>query len=102
MTNKAGDLRVWWIPQVPMNPFYVPVASVAEGVKIMNVLADYDAFQFENKVKPDYCNTGGLEVFEKNFDGDGNDDWCSWYDDETDEDDPREWLAQQRESSDDA
>ena len=54
-------LRVWWIPQVPMTTFYVEVDSVSEGVKIMDVLADYDRFQFENKVKPDYCNAGGLQ-----------------------------------------
>ena len=56
-------LRVWWIPQVPMKRFLVEVGSVSEGAKLMKVLADYDAFQFENNVKPDYCNAGGLEMF---------------------------------------
>jgi hypothetical protein len=37
-------LKVWWVPQVPMKPFYVNVSSVEEGVKIMDVLADYDDF----------------------------------------------------------
>ena len=26
-------LRVWWIPQVPMEAFYIPVESVEEGKK---------------------------------------------------------------------
>ena len=55
------QLRVWWMPQVPMTPFYVEVSSVEEGVKIMHVLADYDIFQYKNNIKPDYSNTGGLE-----------------------------------------
>lgn len=53
-------LQVWWIPQVPMKTFTVDVKSLEEGVKIMNVLADYDIFQFENNVKPDYANMGGI------------------------------------------
>lgn len=51
----------------------------------MDVLAEYDLFQFENKVKPDYSNMGGLLMFE-----DG--EWVDWYDDETNEDDPRAYL----------
>ncbi|HID1832212.1 TPA: hypothetical protein ACXGMM_000834 [Escherichia coli] len=34
-------LRVWHIPQVPMKPFIVEVASVEEGVRLMDALADY-------------------------------------------------------------
>ena len=78
-----GDLRVWWIPQVPMAPFRVPVLTPFEAQKIITTLADYDAFLFENNVKPDYCNAGGLEVFE-----DG--EWCEWECPETG-DDIRQW-----------
>ncbi len=75
-TPTEGALRVWWIPQVPMKAFHVPVASIAEAKLIMVTLAEYDIFQFENRIKPDYCNTGGLEVFE-----DG--EWTEWYDEES-------------------
>ena len=51
----------------------------------MDVLADYDKFQFENNIKPDYSNAGGLEIFE-------NGEWPDWYDEATGEDDPREYL----------
>ena len=78
----AGDLRVWWIPQVPMRSFYVEVDSTKEAKKIMNVLANYDIFQFENNIKPDYCNAGGLQMWEVNFDGEGSDDWCDWSDED--------------------
>ena len=79
-------LRVWWIPQIPMSSFYVDVSTIEEGVKIMDVLADYDAFQLENNVKPDYSNAGGLVQL------DDDDEWLGWCDDETGEDDPREYL----------
>lgn len=58
-----GDLRVWWIPQVPSTtPFYVKVKSVEEAEKIIDVLAKYDLYQFEHNIKPDYANVGGIEI----------------------------------------
>lgn len=91
---KPGDLRVWWIPQVPMPPFHVPVTSIADAARIMDLLARYDAFEFEQSVKGDYANVGGVERWcEDN--GDGEPGWESWYDEETGEDDPRAWLAGQ-------
>lgn len=65
MTNETetlteGALKVWWIPQVPMKAFEFLVKDMVEGKKIMEVLADYDTFQFENNIKPDYSNMGGL------------------------------------------
>lgn len=76
---QEGDLRVWWIPQMPMEAFYVPVESLAQAKWLLSVLADYDAFQFENCIKPDYCNAGGLQVRE-----DGS--WLDWMDPETGDD----------------
>ncbi len=79
---KEGELRVWWVPQVPMNAFYIPVNSIHEAKLILSVLANYDIFQFENHVKPDYSNAGGLECYDSNFDGEGNAGWCEWYNDD--------------------
>jgi hypothetical protein len=28
---KQGDLRVWWVPQVPCAPFHAAVASPSEA-----------------------------------------------------------------------
>lgn len=70
-TPKEGDLRVWWMPQVPGKPFQVPVASIKEAKKLLDVLADYDLFQYKNRIKPDYSNAGGFEVFEGG-------EWCEW------------------------
>ena len=85
---NIGDLRVWWIPQMPMKAFRVDVPSVEAGVLLMNTLAEYDKFQYENRIKPDYCNAGGLEIFD--IDG----EWTDWYHESTDGywDDPAEYL----------
>ena len=72
-----GKLRVWHIPQVPMKPFYVEVESIEEAWKILNTLWDYDIFQFENNIKPDFCNASGLEYFDEE-----EQNWHEWYDDD--------------------
>ena len=68
---EEGQLRVWHIPQIPGKPFHVLVKTPQEAVQMLDALADYDRFQFENNIKPDYSNAQGLEVFE-----DG--DWSEW------------------------
>jgi hypothetical protein len=73
MEYKNGDLRIWWIPQVPMEAFYVYIQSLVEAKKILTVLADYDMFQYNNNVKPDYCNVGGLQIYEKE-----EGEWLDW------------------------
>ncbi len=74
---KDKQLRVWWIPQIPMeNPFRVYVDSLKEGRIILDTLALYDSFQYDNNIKGDYCNVGGLEIFE-------DDEWVEWLDEET-------------------
>ena len=94
---QIGDLQVWWIPQVPMKGFTVDVKSITEGAKILKVLADYDIFQFENNIKPDYSNAGGLLIWTGDHDGEGNPGWNDWYDEETDEDDPETYLRLKKE-----
>lgn len=80
-----GSLRVWWIPQIPGKQFHVPVKDTDEAIKIMNVLAEYDQFQYDNRIKPDYCNAGGLEVLELTEDDNDNlvPGWNEWYDQDT-------------------
>lgn len=34
--NNEGDLRVWWVPQMPMDAMYVDVESVEHGVFVKN------------------------------------------------------------------
>ncbi len=56
-----GLIRVWHIPQIPGERFLVPVGSVEEGLIVMMALADYDLFQLEHNIKPDYSNAQGLQ-----------------------------------------
>lgn len=67
-------LRVWHIPQVPMKAFNAEVATPEEAIKILNTLADYDLFQFENHVKPDYSSAQGLQEFNEEDQA-----WEEWY-----------------------
>ena len=73
-------LRVWWIPQVGCNipRFIVEVEDLARAKLLLDTLAVYDIFQLENNIKPDFSNTGGLEVWNEN-----DSDWEDWYDEET-------------------
>ena len=89
-------LRVWWAPQVPCELFFVNVKTVQEGVMIMVTLAEYDKFQFEKNIKPDYSSAGGLEMFDPNDkEENSHGSWTDWYDDKTGEDDPHQWLIEQ-------
>lgn len=79
-----AEIRVWWIPQVPCEPFHVPVPDLATGKLMCDVLADYDNFQFEHRIKPDYSNVGGIEY---NV-GDGD-----WQNVDPDDEDEMEYVA---------
>jgi len=85
---KQNDLRVWWIPQVPGKALHTPVPTLEEAVRVLAILARYDQFQLDNNIKPDYCNTGGVEIYQEK-----EKEWQSWYDEETGEDDPETFLA---------
>lgn len=104
--NTEGNdmqLRVWWIPQVPGKAFNVDVDSIREGAKLMSTLAAYDLFQYDNNIKPDYSNAGGLIMFDPEDKVDGPDgSWVDWYDEETNIDDPAEFLEWMREDGCDA
>ena len=94
MKTNVGDLRVWWIPQIGYDAiFYVPVKSIEEGCKMMDTLAAYDAFQFDNRIKSDYSNVGGIQMYYDD-NGEGEHGWCDWCD-QTGEDDPYEYLKDQ-------
>lgn len=91
--RSIEKLKVWWIPQVPMDAFEVDVSSVEEGAKLLDVLAKYDLFQYRNKIKPDYSNAGGLRRWCNDSDGAGTPGWEDWYDEETGDDDPSAFLS---------
>lgn len=67
-------MRAWWCPQVWNKfSFYVPVKTVEEAKRLMDTLAAYDQFQFETNIKLDFCNAGGLQVWDEE-----EQDWIDW------------------------
>jgi hypothetical protein len=44
----------------------------------LELLAQYDLFQFENRIKPDYANGQCLVIYEADG-GYGKPDWSEWY-----------------------
>ena len=59
IANDNVELRVWWIPQMPMQPFHYSVPTLQAARMLCDALARYDLFQYKNKVRPDYDNAGG-------------------------------------------
>jgi len=59
--------------------FDFTVKNIDEAVLLLKALADYDSFQFQHRIKPDYCNAGGLLEWhdEPEVDEAG---WYDWYD----------------------
>jgi len=91
------QLRVLHFPQVPCDPFKVSVESLDEAKKVMDMLADYDLFQFEHKIKPDYANTTILEELDE-----VHREWVCWGDEETGITDLDEYLEHMKEVAIDA
>ena len=90
---KKGQLRVWWIPQVPMRAFYVLVDTLAEAQLLVETLAMYDAFQYSNAIKPDYSNVGGVQEWQPDYDpNEDGEYWSDWYSE--DGDDFKEFVEQ--------
>lgn len=79
MSNESSlQFRVWHNCQIgKVNNFYTKVNSIEEAWNMINTLAQYDIFQYENRIKPDYCNSNGLEYFDEE-----ENDWLEWYDDD--------------------
>jgi hypothetical protein len=59
----SAEFQVWWIPQIGhgLTPFVWPVPSLEVGMMLCDALAQYDLYQFRNRIKPDYCNAGNVQ-----------------------------------------
>ena len=68
-------MRVWWMPQVGVDAtFYISIKSIEEAKKFIDILSAYDCFQYNHHIKPDYCNTGGVQVWDEKAQ-----EWIDWY-----------------------
>lgn len=73
-TNNKTGYRVCWYLQPPCEAFEVEVEDAHEAAKIMRTLAEYDTFQFENKIKPTYPNVGYYQEWD-----DEDKSWSTWH-----------------------
>lgn len=74
---KEGDLRLWYMQMLSSrNFFYTDIASPSEAMAQLLVIYNLALFLYDNDQIPDYCNAGGLEVYES--DGNGGYEWCEW------------------------
>jgi hypothetical protein len=60
--------KVWYIPQVPGKPFEVQVDNLVTARLILDTLTNFSGFEFEHRVKPDYCDAGGIAVLDDDGD----------------------------------
>ena len=78
LPHEDKPLRVWWIPQVPMQSFFWPVANLREAKMLLDALALYDNFQYVNSIKGDYSNAGGLVYWEPEVQDEEGNNWTEW------------------------
>lgn len=79
--------RVSHYPQIPCKAFEKEVSSLEEAKLVFDVLAEYDEFQYKNRIKPDYSNCTILEQFNEE-----TQEWEDWYDYDLDTDDLDEYF----------
>lgn len=75
--NSTGSLRVWYLHQVGSDDvFRKQVKTPDEGVLLLTAIYELMLHLEDTDYIPDFCNVGGLEVWESN--GDGGYEWCEW------------------------
>jgi Superinfection exclusion gene product 17 len=79
-TARHGQLKVWWIPQIPGRKFEYLIETLVEAKTVLNTLAEYDMFLLQHGHRVDYSNAGGLMVFDEDDTNDGPlGSWVDWY-----------------------
>lgn len=91
---KVKNYRVWHIPQVPGRAFVIDCDTRDEAQRMLDVLAMYDLFQYENNIKPDYSNAGGVMEWD-----DADQSYSDVYEDEADLPDSDSFLRELRDAN---
>jgi hypothetical protein len=89
-------LRVWYNLRVPRTTFTTEVANLVEARLLLDTLARYDEFCFNNKLAKYGYNAGGLQVW-----SDVEQTWMHWIDEETFSEIDDYTLEQLRQANDD-
>ncbi|QSL99815.1 hypothetical protein SEA_ODAY_71 [Gordonia phage ODay] len=69
-TPQPGDLKIWYIHQVPGKPYSQAVPDIATGQAILDAVYQVALFGLEHRWWPDFANMGGISRYEKYDDGD--------------------------------
>lgn len=62
---ELNKFKAWYIPQVPMKAFEVERGTAVEAQAALDLITAFSIFEFENKVKPDYSDTGGVAEWDE-------------------------------------
>lgn len=60
-----SEFRMWYIPQIPMPPFTREFDTAREAQAALDLIFAFSFFEFENRVKPDYTDAGGIEIWDE-------------------------------------
>ena len=74
---KPTKFRLWYIHQVPGEPFEQEITNPADGQRILDTISNLMMYLYATKHIPDYANMGGIAY----LDEDG--DWIDYH--------PEEW-----------
>jgi hypothetical protein len=56
--------RVWYAPQLTGPSFEIEVEDFLEACRLLDTLYNFSLFEFENKLKPDYADLGGIQEWD--------------------------------------
>jgi hypothetical protein len=62
---SAARFKAWYIPQVPMKAFEVEKPSAVEAQAALDLITAFSIFEFENNIKPDYSDAGGISKWDE-------------------------------------
>lgn len=67
--------KVWYIPQIPMKAFEYETDSLEVAKAVEEALEMFSCFEFQNNVKPDYSDAGGIQKWNED-----DHEWWDWED----------------------
>ena len=57
---------LWYIPQVGsgVKTFKYSFSNLLEAVKALDMLYIFSSYEYNNRIKPDYCDMGGVQYWD--------------------------------------
>lgn len=59
--------RVWYVPQIPMEAFFYETDDLGTAQTVLDALAGFASFEYDNNLKPDYADAGGIELYDEEY-----------------------------------